>query len=390
MIHDLSHTISHALREAGVHLATHVPGHGATETFQSFQEGHTHALPTSFHEETAYAIAHGSALTGGRSACIIKSHGMTKAMNAAMDSLSCGVTAAMVNIVFEDKTGKHSDNIIEIIPFMAGSEMPFKVSSARTAYADVMEAIRMSEKMELPYTLIFDAAEIEAESPIGNAVLNEPPGYFRDPMQHLVCPIFASYQREVLVRKIRNEDWRDIPRPQMPILPTSLPPDYQRAVTPYLPLFEVFCSLEVDFVCGDAGVSTLSAFPPYEIVHAALYMGGSIPTAIGAYLAGMNRAWCFIGDFSFIAAGHYGLIEALMRNIPLKVLIFANGRAQTTGGQPLDLELLDILLAGYEQYTLRINDPFDPDEVRTILSSANESDELRIVIANYAANSRKT
>ncbi|HWF44679.1 MAG TPA: thiamine pyrophosphate-dependent enzyme [Candidatus Kapabacteria bacterium] len=390
MIHNLSFAISQALREAGVLLATHVPGHGATETFQSFRKENIRNLPISFHEETAYAIAHGSALTGARSACIIKSHGMTKAMNAALDSLSCGVKAAMVNIVFEDKTGNHSDNIIEIIPFIAGSEMPFKVSSAKTAYADVMEAVRMSEKMELPFTLVFDAAEIEAESPIGNALLDEPPRYYRDPMQHLVCPIFASYQREVLVRKIRNEDWRDIPRPHMPILPTSLPPDYQRAVAPYLPLFEVFRSLEVDFVCGDAGVSTLSAFPPYEIVHAALYMGGSIPTAIGAYLAGMNRSWCFIGDFSFIAAGHYGLIEAIMRKTPLNVLIFANGRAQTTGGQPLDLQLLDILLAGYEQYILRITNPFDPDEVRTVLSSANESDELRIVIANYTANSRKT
>src|SRR6476660_1398019 len=99
----LAESIAQTLTNLGVRVATHVPGHGATQTFEAFRtslpptrsprEGE---LAISFHEEAAYAVAHGTALAGARSACIIKSHGLTKAMNAVMDSLSCGVTAGMV------------------------------------------------------------------------------------------------------------------------------------------------------------------------------------------------------------------------------------------------------------------------------------------------------
>jgi TPP-dependent indolepyruvate ferredoxin oxidoreductase alpha subunit len=203
-------------------------------------------------------------------------------------------------------------------------------------------------------------------------------------MRHLVCPIFAEYQREVLLAKLRGDNFDAVLRPVMPRVPESLPPAYQKAVAPYLPMFGAFKELEVDFVCGDAGVSTLSAFPPYEIAHAALYMGGSIPTIVGAWLAGMEKVWAFIGDFSFISAGHYGLIEALLRKAPIKVLIYANGRAQTTGGQPLDLELLERVLKGYEQFVRRIDDPFDREKTLQVLREANDAKELRIVVAKYA------
>jgi TPP-dependent indolepyruvate ferredoxin oxidoreductase alpha subunit len=187
----------------------------------------------------------------------------------------------------------------------------------------------------------------------------------------------------VLTTKLEEKPWQAIPRLAVPAIPNGLPPSYQDAVRPYLPLFDVFKKIEADFVCGDAGVSTLSALPPYDIVHAALYMGGSIPTAIGAYLAGKTRAWSFIGDFSFIAAGHYGLVEAVMRKIPLKVLIFTNGRAQTTGGQPLDLTLLARVIKGYEPNLTLIDDPTDAAAVEKVLRVANESTELAIIAANF-------
>ena len=169
----------------------------------------------------------------------------------------------------------------------------------------------------------------------------------------------------------------------MPIIPASLPPAYQAAVAPYIPLFEIFKEISAEFICGDAGVSTLSAFAPHNIAHAALYMGGSIPTIIGASLSGMKNVWSFIGDFSFISAGHYGLVEAVLRNAPINVLIYANGKAQTTGGQSLDLELLERLLAGYSEFIIRLDDPNNADKTRTELTQAASSDKLSIVIANY-------
>jgi TPP-dependent indolepyruvate ferredoxin oxidoreductase alpha subunit len=380
----LATTIARALIDTGVGIATHVPGHGATQTFRAYCELTDRELPISFHEEPAYAVAHGAALVGMRSACIIKSHGLTKALNAALDSLSCGVTAAMVNVIFEDKTGAHSDNVFEIEPIVKASEMPYVRSSSASAYEDIVAAVQESERLQLPYTVLFDSAEIDSEANAGTAVIEGPPEYHRNIFQHLVCPIFAPYQREVLVEKLRAADWRGVPKPAMPLLPESLPPDYQRAVEPYLPIFDVFKSLDFDFVCGDAGVSTLSAFPPYEIASAALYMGGSLPTVTGAYLAGKKRAWSFIGDFSFIAAGHYGLIECLLRRTPINILIYANGKAQTTGGQPLDLAILERLLDGYSRFVRYIENPNNRNEVEAVLREANDSEELRIVVANFS------
>ncbi|MDP4198430.1 MAG: thiamine pyrophosphate-dependent enzyme [Bacteroidota bacterium] len=379
----LSHAISRALLDSGVRIATHVPGHGATETFEAFRDALGQPLPVSFHEEPAYAIAHGAALTGARAACIIKSHGFTKAMNAITDSLSCGTTAALITIVFEDKTGSHSDNIIEILPIIEGCEIPYRLGRPETAYRDVVELLILSEKYQLPVVLVLDAADMDRDVEAAGPTLQSPPAYERTPLTHVVCPLLAPYQRELLVQKLRKEDWREIPQPQLPIVPASLPPAYQKAVAPYMPLFDVFKELEVDFVCGDAGVSTLSAFPPFNIAHAALYMGGSIPTAIGAYLAGMKHSWSFIGDFSFIAAGHYSLVEAVLRQIPIKVLIYANAKAETTGGQTLDLALLERLLAGYEEYVIPLDNPFDAVKTRQILEQANSSPDLSIVVANY-------
>lgn len=382
----LATTIARALRASGVTLATHVPGHGATHTFEAFRALCESEQPVSFHEEPAYQIAHGAALAGRRAACIMKSHGLTKSLNAVTDSLSCGVTAGMITIIFEDKTGAHSDNIIEIVPLIEGAEMPYRRGQPSSAYSDIRDLVELSERHELPFAIVFDSADIELDVPEAPAVhsLTPSPGYERDPLKHVVCPVLAPYQREVLVEKLRREDWRAVARPELPVIPSSLPPAYQKAVEPYLPIFKAFSEMGVDFVCGDAGVSTLSAFPPYNIVHAALYMGGSIPCAIGAYLAGLTRAWSFIGDFSFIAAGHYGLVEAVLRKTPIKVLLYANGRAETTGGQPLELALMERLLAGYSEFVRRIPDPTNLDHVRSVLTEANDANELRIVVAEFA------
>lgn len=380
----VAEAIATALHDAGIQIATHVPGHGATQTFEAFRSITGRNLPVSFHEEAAYAIAHGASLTEMRAACIIKSHGFTKALNAITDSLSCGTTAAFVSIVFEDKTGSHSDNIIEIIPMIQSSEMPYIVGHSRSIYWDVIEAVSLSEQLELPVALVVDAALIDEQTSSGTVRLMPPPIYRRDPIAHVVCPLLAPYQREVLLQKIRKEDWRAVSRPEMPVIPSSLPPAYQQAVAPYIPLFEVFKEIHADFVCGDAGVSTLSAFAPFNIAHAALYMGGSIPTTIGASLSGLKNVWSFIGDFSFISAGHYGLVEAVLRHAPINVMIYANGKAQTTGGQSLDLQLLERLLAGYGEYVIRLDEPMNPEQIRTALSQAVGSDSLSIVVANYA------
>jgi len=382
----LAQATAKVLHSLNVGTITYVPGFGASQTYQALAALDTRYATISYHEEVAFGITHGASLTGIRSACLLKAHGFAKALNGIMDSLSSGVTAGLVLFVFEDKTGEHSDNIIEIEPVIKGIGLPYTLSSAETLLSDVSNAYNLSEKLALPYAIIIDAEAMnEMVGGLPETEIGSEPRYKRDIIQHLVCPLFASYQKTVLDAKVKGSDWKNIQRPPQPVLPSSLPPDYQKAVTPYLPLFEVFKTLPFDIVTGDAGVSTLSALEPYGIVNFGTYMGGSIPLTTGAYLAGNKKCWAFTGDFSFIAAGHMGLLEAVMRNIPIKVLIYANGRAQTTGGQPVDLTLLEILLKGYEEHVHRIEDPMNRDEVYSTLKAANDSDRLEIIIANYTS-----
>jgi TPP-dependent indolepyruvate ferredoxin oxidoreductase alpha subunit len=377
----VAEVIAQSLIDLDVRVVTHVPGHGGTQTFDAYRKLTGIDHPVSFHEEVAYTVAHGAALVGARSCCLIKTHGFVKAMNSVIDSLSCGTTASFVTILFDDKTGKHSDNIFEIEPILYGSRIPYKVTTASTLLDDLTDAFQDSQFDSLPYCLVLDADEIskECEShPIHVTTPTE--GYKRNIAQHLVTPIFAEHQHKLLEWKLNDEPHPG--DPEIKSLQDSLPPTYLKAVEPYLPVFEAFADIPFEFVSGDAGVSTLSAFPPYNIVSAATYMGGSLPLAMGAYLAGRKHSWAFTGDFSFIAAGHLGLIEAIERNIPLKLVIYANGTAQTTGGQPLDLAHLDRLLKGYESYVTRMN-VSDQSSMRAVLTEANASEELRIIVATF-------
>jgi len=77
-----------------------------------------------------------------------------------------------------------------------------------------------------------------------------------------------------------------------------------------------------------------------------------------------------------------GLLEARMRHIPLKILIFYNGKAETTGGQPIPAGTLETVLGGYSRYISYIHHPENPAEVEAVLTRAVKSDEMKIVIAD--------
>jgi TPP-dependent indolepyruvate ferredoxin oxidoreductase alpha subunit len=79
------------------------------------------------------------------------------------------------------------------------------------------------------------------------------------------------------------------------------------------------------------GLSALFALAPYDCIDLTTYMDDSLPLALGAHLTDVRPAWAISGDFSFIATGHLGLLVAVQRKIPLKVLLLCNGKAETTG-----------------------------------------------------------
>jgi TPP-dependent indolepyruvate ferredoxin oxidoreductase alpha subunit len=380
----VAQVIAHAVDDAGATVVTNVPGFGGTQVLEEYLMIARSVHPVSLHEEVAYSIAHGAGLLGKRSATLVKAHGFAKATNAVLDSLSSGTTAGFVTLIFDDKLGKHSDSVFDVVAFLRGLRIPHRVLQARHAYLDVLDAFRRSEELRLPVVLVVDAEDLDEGAeyfPVRRRL--PPPTYEKDVSQHVVCPHLAQYQHRLLQSKLSGRNWRLIKKPALPRIPDDLPEAYQHTARSYMPIFEVFRKLRHRIVTGDTGISMLFAFPPYHCIDLGTYMGGSIPLAIGAYLAGYHDAWALTGDFAFVAAGHLGLVEATNRGIPLKVLVFSDGKASATGGQPVQNRVLNCVLRGYESYLRRINNPQDKTEIEAILTEATQAHEMRIVLADY-------
>ena len=115
-------------------------------------------------------------------------------------------------------------------------------------------------------------------------------------------------------------------------VPADLPPHLKGTAQKYEPWVRAFSKTGFDFVAGDAGTSSLFGMAPFEWVDVCTNMGGSIPLASGASLAG-RKALAVTGDFSFLSMGPLALLEAQRRALSLKVIVFCNQEAAATGGQ---------------------------------------------------------
>jgi TPP-dependent indolepyruvate ferredoxin oxidoreductase alpha subunit len=379
----VSDAIAFALKDLGVDVVTHVPGFGGSETFESYKKVNMKNPPISFHEEVAYTICHGASVVGKRSACLIKAQGLAKAANSVIDSLYTSITAGFVTFIFDDNVGNHSDNIMETEALLKGLSLPYLISDSITIYDDVINAFQQSEKRSMPYAIIINAAEILTETQFEEQSFRRSFFYNRDVLRHVVHPLFAQYQYNIFKNKKEDLPTSEIERPKLLQVPNEIPERSRNAVARYKQFFDMFKNFKGDIVTGDTSSSSSYALPPYDAIDIVTYIGGSIPLAIGAYLAGNRYTWAMTGDFGFIAAGHIGLLEASLRHIPLKIVIFNNKQAAATGGQPIHRTTLYKILAGYEKYIRNISNPEDPFEITEVLDEAAQADELRIIIMNY-------
>jgi len=381
--------ISQALIDAGVEVITYVPGYGGSDIYRALQTKLDRKIFTSFHEEPAYTICHCAALLGKRSVSLFKTHGIMKAGNAVSDSLYAGTTAGFVTIIPEDTGGTHSDTIIETRPFLDGIGMPWIGAKPDNVYKKVHEAYARSEKEQLPYAIVLDVDDIKSEvkaewiSFTDKSQGSAPPAYKRNIQQHVLAPLFNPYQREVYLAKSSGKNWKNIAVPPIPSIPEATPLHWKKTVESYVPLFRVFKKYRGDFVSGDTGVSSQFCAEPWHCIDAVTYMGGSIPLAIGAYMAGIKNPWAISGDFSFISAGPLGLLEAELRSIPLKVIILNNGKAATTGGQVIPDEALETVLGHFMKYVVRIRNPYDEIEIEKVLKETVSNKGMRIVIPDF-------
>jgi TPP-dependent indolepyruvate ferredoxin oxidoreductase alpha subunit len=379
---DLEQETGRCLFDLGVGIVTWVPALGVSGCAEGYAACSGGPVPPSFHEEVAFGCAHGAGLAGTRSAAVMKTHGLLKAANAVSDALFCGTNAAVVLVVVDDTTGIQSDSIIEAGPVLDALELPWVRSNPANVRHDLRGVVATSEQLGLPAALVIDAAD--ASVPASSTVLEPlppPPKYRRDPSRNLLVPSQIRQQRGVLSARLHAAS---PPRPPpLPRVPDDVPDRWRPAVERYGPLFRALTACRPSFVAGDIGISSWYGFPPFDAIDAVTYMGGAVPLAIGAHLAGCNDAWAVSGDFSFVAAGHLGLLEAVSRAVPLRVLILANGQAETTGGQPVACALLDRVLAGYTDAIVPIEDPCDERSCAKALAEAGARDGVTIVIAQY-------
>jgi TPP-dependent indolepyruvate ferredoxin oxidoreductase alpha subunit len=376
--------IAKGLVDLGVEVVTNVPGYGGSETFSSYRSQSMKNPPNSFNEEVAYSIAHGASIVGKRSALLTKAHGIAKAGNAILDSLYTELTAGFVTIIFEDKIGDHSDNIMEVEPILQGFYFPYELGKAETVYNDVIKCFHESEKRKIPIALLVDAADINKEisfQPKLNAKTNFI--YERDILKHVVSPLLSDYQSKVFSAKKFYGDSSAVEKPELIQVPQDLPERYKDSALKYQPFFEAFKDFRGDIVTGDTSVSSSYSMPPYNAIDIVTHIGASIPLAIGAYAAGKKNVWALTGDFGFISAGHMGLVEIIQREIPIKVVIFYNKQAAATGGQLIQKRILRRMLAGYDNYIIHIANPADPLELNRALTEASEADEFRLILADY-------
>lgn len=374
-----------ALADAGVSLVNCVPAAGATAIFEAWKASAGKEDDYHYHEEVAVGMAMGASLAGRRSAVVIKAHGFAKAANALVDAFSMGAEAGLVIIVTSDRDGRSSDTIFDAEAFIAGTHLPFRRPNPDEMHDGILEAFTASESMCLPVVLLVEdddlAKRIAAPGPsqVRTTALPE-----RDPLRHNLLPINSSYTNEIAEAKLAGRNWRAIPRPSLPHIPDALPEKFRATLRSYMPVFDHLKDMrpEIDFIMGDTGTSSLFVCPPYDLVDATAYYGGSIPMAAGALLAGAGKAWAITGDWSFTAAGHLGLHEAFRRKLPVKVLIFHNGEALATGGQPLDESVFGKILKGYAEFVRRA-DAGNGRELAKVLRCAQDSRRMEIVVVDF-------
>lgn len=332
--------ISEALVANAFEAAFNVPGYGGSEVINKLKSSGKIKTFINLNEEAAFSISYGVSSNGKRSALLIKSQGFAKATNAITSSLSTETNAANLIFVFDDTAGKSSDNILPTTSLVKGTEIPF-VRIGKDAYKQILGAIKLSETLKLPVALIVDCKKLNLESDFKiSRVTNKASKKRISYLTRVACPVLTLNQREYLKNKLIGKR-SQIKDPKIKDLREILPPTIKSEFSKYEKFFDVFKQIRPDFVSGDAGTSALFAFEPYCCVDTCTYMGGGPGMAIGAYIAGISSSLCITGDFSFLSAGVLGFNEALIHNIPLKLVIFDNGKAHATGGQEIPPVLMN-------------------------------------------------
>jgi indolepyruvate ferredoxin oxidoreductase alpha subunit len=106
--------------------------------------------------------------------------------------------------------------------------------------------------------------------------------------------------------------------------------------TPYDPLFDAVARMQRAgaFVATDVGSSVQLCYPPFRAASVALSLGSAIGVAGGAARLG-HRSIAVLGDYALTHSGLEALLDCVAHELPVLVVVLANGSQAQTGGQPV-------------------------------------------------------
>jgi len=182
------------------------------------------------------------------------------------------------------------------------------------------------------------------------------------------------------------------------VLPEMQLPGRPPAMCPGCPHRSVFYMLKKKklTIAGDIGCYTLSVLPPLEIMDTCVCMGASITTAMGIEKATKrsDNVVAVIGDSTFVHSGITGLVDMVYNKSKGTVFILDNETTAMTGRQDHPAtgrtlmgedtkrlnfaELAKTLGVEYIKYV----DPYDLDELESVIDEATKLDKLAVVITN--------
>jgi len=142
----------------------------------------------------------------------------------------------------------------------------------------------------------------------------------------------------------------------------------------YKKLFAAIKESEVPCLVGDLGEYTKDTL---DSVDAVLSFGSSVGVAIGCMMSGIKQTFAITGDASYLHSGKNAIIEAISRELPLKLIVICNGGSQGTGGQVIPGELyyqptgVNVVIAEYYKT--------DEQKFTQILKGMSDSDKQSIL-----------
>jgi indolepyruvate ferredoxin oxidoreductase alpha subunit len=182
------------------------------------------------------------------------------------------------------------------------------------------------------------------------------------------------------------------------VLPEMKLPGRPPAMCPGCPHRSVFHILKKKklTVTGDIGCYTLSVLPPQEIMDTCVCMGASIGTAMGVEKATQrsDNVVAVIGDSTFVHSGITGLVDMVYNKSKGTVIILNNDTTAMTGRQDhpatgktlmgedtKKLDLFELAKSLGVEYVRKV-DPYDLEELESVIDEAVNLDKLAVIITN--------